>query len=943
MLWSACWVRDSAFVFAWLGRPWQGSSRMAIASRVESGAGAGRDERVRRLFDEAMDLAGIERTEFLTRLRAKDPEVCGEVEELLSLSQTDAPFFDSGARNLAGIIIGKDTREKFPMALGKHTLLRQVGEGGMGVVYEATEEFPNRTVALKLVRPEVTTPNLIRRLTHEAAVLAKLRHPGIAQLFEAGFVNDKYGRRVPYLSMEFVEGRSLSRYLREEKPTLEKRLELLALLCDAVDHAHRRGIVHRDLKPGNVLVTSEGQPKVLDFGIARLTEEHSGITVITGTNQLVGTLSYMSPEQLTGQTQHIDSRCDVYALGVIAYEALAGRQPIEVDGLSVAASVMRVQTVEPTLLGKIDRAWRGDVEAIVAKALEKDPARRYQSASELAADLRRHLHDEPVTAARQTTTYQIRKLIRRNKAGAAAAVVALVSVIAGGAVALWNANEARQAAKTSQNIGLFLKDVLSSPSPENGEGRDVSVRALLERRAPTIDERFAGDDETRRELHAVTARTFYGLGNDEQAAEHYAKALQLLPRATLDQQRQAIAWTVDRARSLHRADRWNDAEPLLRDALAKATELFGQSSPEVAYVEVWLGAVLNRQCLFPESLAMLTRAHQALLASVGPDDSRTVVAKVRLAERESSAGRDYERRTRISLEAFEAAKRVLGPAHPDTLIAATLRWNSEAWMAKSSPESVATPLDQVNFKASQAVDQLGLVLGPDHPETIRAKLAHMHMLVTAGDFAAGLRYLEELHTSNVRTLGRDHIQTLMMSLKRAGLLERVGRLQEAEAAVLEAISALERREQPSFILMEGYYVAGRIVSERGRLREARDWYMRSVDFVRRTKKGSLEGACQAMCAAGLVAFDMGEVDTALEDWRVALRAAAPETPTSTMRAEWSALKGRLETLERTRPAEVAEIRGLMEAVPSGTYEKARQGSLALMARAEAYVKGRVGN
>lgn len=913
---------------------------MAIASRMESGAG--RDERVRRLFDEAMDLAGMERTDFLLRLRAKDPEVCGEVEELLSLSQTDAPFFDSGARNLAGIIIGKDTREKFPMALGKYTLLRQVGEGGMGVVYEATEEFPNRTVALKLVRPEVTTPSLIRRLTHEAAVLAKLRHPGIAQLFEAGFVNDKYGRRVPYLSMEFVEGRSLSRYLREEKPALEQRLEVLALLCDAVDHAHRRGIVHRDLKPGNVLVTSEGQPKVLDFGIARLTEEHSGITVITGTNQLVGTLSYMSPEQLTGQTQHIDSRCDVYALGVIAYEALTGRHPIEVDGLSVTASVMRVQTVEPTLLGKIDRAWRGDVEAIVAKALEKDPARRYQSASELAADLRRHLHDEPVTAARQTTTYQVRKLIRRNKAGAAAAVVALVSVVAGSAVALWNASEARRSARTSQNIGLFLKDVLASPSPET-EGRDVSVRALLERRAPTIDERFAGDDETRRELHAVVARTFFSLGNDADAAEHFSKALALLPRDTIDRQRQAITLNVDLARALHRNDHWNDAEPILRDALVQATKLFGPSSAEVAYVEVWLGAVLTRQCHFPESMRMLTAAHASLLASVGPDDPRTVVAKVRLAEREASSGEDFDARVRASREAMDAARRVLGPSHPDTVIAETLLWTAEYWRAIQFPEQQATPLAQLSEQGSLAVDRLGMVLGPDHPETIRAKLAIIHVLSLGGNRATALRFIDELLATNTRTMGIDHIQTIMMTLKRGGILERMGRLEESEATIRGAIAQLERREQPSYLLMEAYFSLGRSVAQRGRLGEARDWYMRSVDFVRRTKKGSIEGACQSLAAAGVAAFDLGDADSALEDWRCSLKATDPRTRAATLRVTFSAISSRLDVLARTRPVEAQEIRDLMAALPSRTREEADASTGAVLARAEAYFKRAGGN
>ncbi|GEM_PF-708186 len=903
---------------------------------------AGRDARVRRLFDDALDLAGTERTAFITRLRHREPDVCFEVEELLSLSQTDAPFFDSGARNLAGIIIGKDRHEPFPIAMGKYKLLRQVGEGGMGVVYEAAEEFPKRTVALKLVRPEVTTPSLIRRLAHEAAVLAKVRHPGIAQLFEAGFVDDKFGRRVPYLAMEFVDGKSLSRYLREHKPPLPELLELLAKICDAVDHAHRRGIVHRDLKPGNILVTSDGLPKVLDFGIARLSEDTGNATMATASNQIIGTLAYMSPEQLSGQSHQIDSRCDVYALGVIAYEALAGKAPVEVDGLSVPASALRVQTVEPQRLGKIDRTLCGDVEAIVAKALEKDPSRRYQSASELAADLRRFLHDESVTAARQTTMYQLRKLVRRNKAGALAATIALISVLVGGGVAIWNASEARRSARTSRNIGSFLQEVLTSPSPEVGVGREVSVRALLESRAPTIDQRFADDEDTRRELHAVVAKTMYSLGNDGAAAQHFRSALALLPRETLDQQRLAIQWSVDMAKALHRNDQWNEAEPILRDALAQSNAHFGPSAPETAYVEVWLGAVLTRQCHFPESLAMLENALAVLRASVGEDDPRTAVALVRLSERVSSKTDDVAGRLRLADRAAKESARVLGPDHPDALIAAWKYWQVESFAHENKSLVATRPLEAVTSGFATCVDRLGTILGPDHPETLRAKLSLVHSLVIADKLDDALRFANQLVESSDRTIGPAHINAILVTQRRNSILERMGRLPEAEAGFRNSLDRLNQREQPSYLGMEASVCLGRVLFKQGRLQEARHHYIESIEYVRRTTKGSMENCCDSLFATGVIEFDMGRIDAALQHWEVASSCVDPRSYPGRSSKTFDLISSRLDSIAASRPEAVTKLRATFETSKTRTSEQVVESTPAFFKYVEEY-KRSLGN
>src|SRR5215831_8724338 len=283
-----------------------------------------------------------------------------------------------------------------PPSVGRYRILQLVGEGGMGVVYEAEQEHPRRIVALKVMKPGIAGPEQVRRFEHESRVLGRLQHPGIAQIYEAGTADAGFGPQ-HYFAMEFIRGQSLREYAQALHLNVRQRLELMIKICDAVHHAHQRGVIHRDLKPGNILVDASGQPKILDFGVARSTDSDAHATRQTDLGHLVGTLAYMSPEQVLGDPLELDTRSDVYALGVILYELLAGRLPYTVSR-NLPEAVQTIREEEPAPLSSIVRNYRGDIETIVAKALEKDKARRYASAAGLAADIRRYLTDEPIVA-----------------------------------------------------------------------------------------------------------------------------------------------------------------------------------------------------------------------------------------------------------------------------------------------------------------------------------------------------------------------------------------------------------------------------------------------------------------------------------------------------------------------------------------------------------------
>ena len=405
-------------------------------------------EKVKTLFMQALDLEPHERAAFLDERCAGDLALRVAVDELLQFdakAQIAPDFLASPAAvvRASAPALG----EPLPTSIGSYHIIRHVGEGGMGTVYEAEQHGQGRTVALKIMRRGSGSADLRKRFTREGSILGRLSHPGIARVYETGATAD--GQL--YFAMEFIRGLPLDEHVRRHAADARIRLDLVARVCDAVQHAHEQGVVHRDLKPANIMVDEAGQPKVLDFGVALATGgSFLGSTAHTSTGQLIGTFGYMSPEQVAADPSAIDARSDVYALGVILYELLADRLPYRLDGLPIPEVMRVIQEVEPSRLGSVNRQFRGAIETIVGKALEKEKSRRYQSAGELAADLRRHLADEPIRARPASAFYKTRRFVSRNKGLVVGAALVFTALVGATVLSLISARAAQESARLAR-------------------------------------------------------------------------------------------------------------------------------------------------------------------------------------------------------------------------------------------------------------------------------------------------------------------------------------------------------------------------------------------------------------------------------------------------------------------------------------------------------------
>ena len=319
-----------------------------------------------------------------------------------------------------------------PKVIGDYRITSLIGSGGMGSVYEALQEQPRRRVAIKMMRRGITSKSAQRRFEFESQLLARLQHPGIAQVYEAGTHDDGEGG-VPYFVMEYIpNAKELTKYAQEKNLNTSERLQLFTQVCEAVQHGHLKGIVHRDLKPGNILVSGGGHPKIIDFGVARTTDSDMALSTLqTNMGQLIGTLQYMSPEQCAADSSDIDTRSDVYALGVVLFELLTGQLPYNVSGSAVHEAVRVVCEANPARISTINKNLKGDIETIALKAMEKDRDRRYQSAVELRRDIQHFLDNEPIEARPTSPWYRVRKFVSRNRTLVVSSMIICMLVIAG--------------------------------------------------------------------------------------------------------------------------------------------------------------------------------------------------------------------------------------------------------------------------------------------------------------------------------------------------------------------------------------------------------------------------------------------------------------------------------------------------------------------------------
>ncbi len=577
--------------------------------------------------------------------------------------------------------------------VGNYTIVGRLGEGGMGVVYEALQENPRRPVALKIIRGgSFVDDHSVRMFQREAQVLGRLKHPGIAAIYESGRTDD--GQH--FFAMELVRGLRLDEYLRREtaagaggKAEVRRRLELFLRISDAVSYAHQRGVIHRDLKPANILVQAPetvtvvsasnasgagGEIKVLDFGLARLTEDElAGASLMTRPGTVQGTVPYMSPEQVKGNTDQVDVRSDVYALGVILYEMLAGELPYDLRRASLpeAARIICEQPprpLAPTIVGK--GAIGHELEIIVDKALAKDPAERYQSVAALAEDIHRSLNDQPILAQSPSTIYQLRKLVARHRVGFAFAV-ALVVLLAGFAVTMAVAarriasqrDRANREAQVAEQVSGFLINLFQVSKPELAQGKTITARELLDKGAGSIQSDRAMDPEVKASLLDTMGDAYSSLGFFAQSQPLLQAAL-LTRTALFGGQSLPVAQTL-RDLGLLALNRGDDkgAQADYQRALAIYQKVEGPSNRDVATLLNDMGTALDHtgqldaaQSYFERSLAMRIQLDGPSSPELIP--MRTNLAYIAYAKKDFSGAAEQLR------QELALAKQVYGPNHP---------------------------------------------------------------------------------------------------------------------------------------------------------------------------------------------------------------------------------------------------------------------------------------
>ncbi len=491
-------------------------------------------QQVEEVFWSALEQTAENRAAYVQSACAGDENLRAEVEAMLRSHEQAGDFMGQPAYQMNAQLLDQETGAlQIGETFGDYRILSLLGEGGMGEVYLAEDTKLDRKVALKLVKSGLGRANLLRHFRREEKILAGLTHPNIARLYGGAVTPDG----IPYFVMEYVEGERLDRYCDTRKLKISERLHLFRTICSAVSYAHQHLVIHRDIKPANIRVTAEGEPKLLDFGIAKLVDPQSDpIGEQTMTLQSVMTPEYASPEQVRGEG--VTTASDIYSLGVVLYELLTGQRPYRIKSRrpdEVARAISEKEPTKPStaLARAIDPKskiqnpkWlRGDLDNIVLMAMRKEPSRRYASVAQFSEDVRRHLEGLPVVARKDTVGYRSAKFIQRHRVGVAAAALVTLAIIAGLIAALWEARQARAQRDVAQRINTFLQDMLGAAAPEV-KGIDVKVTDLLSDASSRAKRELANQPQVMADVLMTLGRTYISLGQYPPAEANLRAALQ---------------------------------------------------------------------------------------------------------------------------------------------------------------------------------------------------------------------------------------------------------------------------------------------------------------------------------------------------------------------------------------------------------------------------------
>jgi serine/threonine protein kinase/tetratricopeptide (TPR) repeat protein len=776
------------------------------------------------------------RRAYLDQACRDDATLRNQVESLLAAFEASESFLETPATAIASEIQNRDqTVTEHPGAIiGPYKLLQQIGEGGMGVVFMAEQTEPiQRTVALKIIKAGMDTRQVIARFEAERQALAMMDHPNIAKVLDAGTTDT--GR--PYFVMDLVKGVPITKYCDEKQLSLRERLELFIQVCQAVQHAHQKGIIHRDIKPTNVIVAeydNHAVPKVIDFGVAKATAQKlTERTVFTEFGQVIGTVEYMSPEQAKLNQLDIDTRSDIYSLGVLLYELLTGTTPFERKRLQEAAfdEMLRIIREEEPLTpstklsssdtlpsiaanrhtepARLTKEISGDLDWIVMKALEKDRNRRYETANELARDIERHRDNEPVVARPPTAGYRLQKLVRRNKLVVLAGSAVVVSLIAGFTISTFSLvrekaahkravaaeqaqielrqqaeaekkNAQAEAARSTQ-VAQFLKDMLRGVGPGVARGRDTALlREILNQTALRLSLDLAGQPELEADLRGTLGVVYRELGDYPSAAAMHREELALWKKSYGNEHAEVAAALDDLGEVLHRQGQLREAEQAHREALAIQKKVFGAEHVVVALTLTHLGSVIRRQARPDEAESLLREAlamRQKLLGNKHPDVAHSLSnLSLLLISPQLNKGAEAEPliREAMAIQKERPGSDEFSFATPMLILARAL--------ALQGRSSEAEPMYR------EALAMKAKLLGREHPEIARPLYDFALFLRDEGKLAEAETTVREVLAIQRKHLGHDHSEVNEDLNLLAEILLAQGRVAEAESMLRDQLA-----------------------------------------------------------------------------------------------------------------------------------------------------------
>ena len=836
------------------------------------------------IFGAARQLPLEQRAAYLDTACAGDPELRRRVEELLQTVDQSHSFMETPAAELlkAGSLGRSVTpAEKIGDRIGHYELLAQIGEGGCGVVYKASQEQPvRRLVALKVIKLGMDTKSVVARFEAERQALALMDHPGIAKVLDGG--TTEAGR--PYFVMELVDGVKITDFCNQRQLSTQERLELFVQVCHAIQHAHQKGIIHRDLKPSNILVTmTDGVPvpKVIDFGIAKATQgKLTDQTVFTALEQFIGTPAYMSPEQADARDVDVDTRSDIYSLGVLLYELLTGQTPFDAKELlqsgldeirrtirerEPAAPSKQLTTMSGAALGtvascrKTDASQlvhlvRGDLDWIVMKALEKDRTRRYETTDGLASDIRRHLDHEPVLARPPSPAYRFQKLVRRNRLAFAAGTAVVLALLAGMAVSLWasikehrsrleadkmrleaqtneqlakaselkaqaNEHKAEAEAAKSREVAQFLEDMLQGVGPSVSMGADTTLlKKILDNTSQRIGSDLAHQPEVEAELRTTLGEVYWEIGGLTNAEAMYRRALELRMSGPGLNVSEATRTMSRLSHVLWREGKLTEAESLASQGIGMQRTLYGNTNLDLARSLESYAAILNSKGMGGQAASVLREALAAKETLLGHDNLEVADTMDDLGGLLITMPPSVVQGETTCQEALAIRSKVLGTNNPLVIIA-TLRLQMIHFDRQGHWSQEETTLRKL-------VDAERQLYGGPHPDLAQSLNRLASVLQRENQLPGSETVRREALAMQQKLLGESNTEVATTLLNLGQLLVSEGKLAEAEPLMRQAYEIRMQLLGGGWALTSTALVdLGSLLIQEGKFAEATNLYL----------------------------------------------------------------------------------------------------------------------